>query len=177
MDRVSLAPRAKHSSSRQSASSKVAHVDDHTIVATQRGYVREVLARIEAFRQVPPEMLDELAGEFRAANAEAGEVLVKQGDIGDQLFVVDDGELEVSAVMNGRPTRLGKLSRGDVFVEFALVKRSPRTATVTAKTAVHLWTLSADNFTEWMNKSPGLAASVRDVMRRREMANALKALQ
>ncbi|MGE0600808.1 MAG: cyclic nucleotide-binding domain-containing protein [Dehalococcoidia bacterium] len=155
----------------------MAHVDDHTIVLSQRGYVREVLGRIEAFRQVPPEMLDDIAAEFRGASAQAGEVLVKQGDMGDQLFVVDEGELEVTAERGNRTIRLGKLSRGDVFGEFALVKRSPRTATVTALTPVRLWTLSAEAFNEWMNKSPRLAASVRDVMRRREMANALKALQ
>jgi cAMP-dependent protein kinase regulator len=155
----------------------VAHIDDETIVVTQQGYVREVLGRIEAFRQVPPEMLNELAAEFRGASAEAGEVLVKQGDLGDQLFVVDEGELEVSALVGSRTIRLAKLSRGDVFGEFALVKRSPRTATVTALTRVRLWTLSAEHFNGWMNKSPRLAASVRDVIRRREMSNALKALQ
>ncbi len=155
----------------------MSHFQDHTVVPAQRGYVREVLGRIDVFRQLPADLLDELAGEFRSAHADAGEVLVRQGDPGDQLFVVDEGDLEVTATVNGRTVPLGKLSRGDVFGEFALISGKPRTATVTAKTSVHLWTLSAESFQAWMARSPAMAAAVRDVMRRRAMANALKALQ
>lgn len=155
----------------------MSHYEDKTVVPSQRGYVREVLSRIDMFRQLPAELLEELAGEFRSAKAEPGEVLVRQGDPGDQLFVVDEGSLDVTAELNGRTVPLGRLTRGDVFGEFALISGKPRTATVTASTAAHLWTLSAASFQAWMNRSPAMAASVRGVMKRRAMANALKALQ
>lgn len=136
-----------------------------------------MLGRIEAFRGVPAALLDELASEFRPAQAGAGEVIVRQGDIGDQLFLVEEGDLEVSSEIGGRRKRLGALGPGDVFGEFALVSRSPRMATVTALSPVRLLTLSAAHFDEWMSRSPELATSMREVMRRREITNALKALQ
>jgi CPA2 family monovalent cation:H+ antiporter-2 len=152
-------------------------LEDHTIVPTRRGYIRQALERIEVFSAVPPELLDEVAAEFRSADAAAGEAVVKQDDPGDQLFVVEDGELEASAVINNRTVRLGHLKRGDFFGEFALLKGSKRTATVTALTPVRLWTLSAKSLSDLSAKSPALADNIRNVMRKRELANAFKALQ
>lgn len=155
----------------------MAGVEDHTIVPTRRGYIRQALERIEVFSSVSPELLDEVAAEFRSADAAAGEAVVRQDDPGDQLFVVEAGELEATAVINNRTVRLGQLKPGDFFGEFALLKGSKRTATVTALTPVRLWTLSAKSLNDLCAKSPALAANIRNVMRKRELANAFKALQ
>lgn len=151
--------------------------EDHTIVPTRRAYIRQALERIELFSQVAPELLDEVAGEFRFAEAPAGQAIVRQDDPGDQLFVVEDGDLEVTAVSGPRTIRLGRLGRGDFFGEFALLKGSKRTATVTALTPVKLWTLSAASLRQLTEKSPAIGEHIRNVMRKRELANALKALQ
>jgi CRP-like cAMP-binding protein len=152
-------------------------LEDHTIVPTRRGYIRQALERIEVFSAVPPELLDEVAAEFRYADAAAGEAIVKQDDPGDQLFVVEEGELEATAVIGPRTVKLGKIVRGDFFGEFAVLKNSKRTATVTALTPVKLWTLSAKSLNDLSVKSPALAENIRNVMRKRELANAFKALQ
>lgn len=152
-------------------------LEDHTIVPTRRGYIRQALERIEVFSAVSPELLDELAAEFRSADAAAGEAVVRQDDPGDQLFVVEDGQLEATAVIGNRTVKLGQLKAGDFFGEFALLKGSKRTATVTALTPVRLWTLSSKSLNDLCAKSPALASNIRNVMRKRELANAFKALQ
>jgi CPA2 family monovalent cation:H+ antiporter-2 len=152
-------------------------LEDHTIIPTRRGYIRQALERIEVFSSVSPELLDEVASEFRSADAAAGEAVVRQNDPGDQLFVIESGELEATAVIGARTVKLGQLKAGDFFGEFALLKGSKRTATVTALTPVRLWTLSAKSLNELCAKSPALAANIRNVMRKRELANAFKALQ
>jgi CRP-like cAMP-binding protein len=152
-------------------------LEDHTIVPTRRGQIRQALERMDLFRSVPPDMLDDVAAAFRSADVAAGEAVVKQNDPGEQMFVVEDGELEATAVINGRPAKLGRLKAGDFFGEFALLKGSKRTATVTALTPTRLWTLSAASFNDLCAKSPDLATNIRNVMRKRELANAFKALQ
>jgi len=152
-------------------------LEDHTIIPTRRGYIRQALEKIEVFSSVFPELLDDVAAEFRSADAAPGEAVVRQNDPGDQLFIVESGELEATAVIGNRTVKLGQLKPGDFFGEFALLKGSKRTATVTALTPVRLWTLSAKSLNELCAKSPALAANIRNVMRKRELANAFKALQ
>jgi len=62
----------------------------------------------------------------------AGDVLARQGEAGDSLFLVLDGVLDVS--VDGR--QLGDLGPGAVVGERAILESSPRTATLTALTTV-----------------------------------------
>jgi CRP-like cAMP-binding protein len=62
----------------------------------------------------------------------AGDVLARQGDPGDSLFLLLDGVLDVS--VDGKA--LGDLGPGAVVGERAILESSPRTATLTAVTAV-----------------------------------------
>lgn len=150
---------------------------DHTIVPTRRTYLRLTLDRMDLFKGVDPAMVDELSMQFRVVDVAEGDVVVRQGEMGDHLYVVDSGDLEVTATLNNRTSRLGELHRGDFFGEIALLKSTTRTATVTAKTAATLWTLSGDALDEWMARTPQLKERIREVMRKRELANALRALQ
>lgn len=96
-----------------------------------RGIPREV---IEHFRSVP--LFSKLSQKgirsvVSAANeldVKAGTVLVREGDLGRELYVIVDGEATVTR--GGR--RAGTLRTGDFFGEMAFLDHGPRTATVTA---------------------------------------------
>ena len=150
---------------------------DHTIVPTRRTYLRLTLDRMDLFQGIEPVLMDQLTLEFRVADIAAGEVVIRQGDVGDHLYVVDSGDLEVTGTMNNRTTKLGELHRGDFFGEIALLRGTRRGATITALTPATLWTLSGTSLNEWLEKTPALKDRMREVMWRRELANALKALQ
>ncbi|KAM9356418.1 cGMP-dependent protein kinase 2 [Pholidichthys leucotaenia] len=64
-----------------------------------------------------------------------GEDIIKEGSEGDSMYIVAGGELTVTQA--GRNLR--NLTSGDVFGELAILYNCKRTATVKAKTAVHLW--------------------------------------
>ena len=76
-----------------------------------------------------------------------GEKIVSQGDIGDTMFIIAEGVVEVfmsvSADENGEiktsSNTVAHLSDGDYFGEMALLKGEPRGATITAKTDVVLY--------------------------------------
>ena len=76
----------------------------------------------------------------RIRRLDTGDVLAKQGEPGDSLFLILDGVLDVS--VDGR--ELGELGPGAVVGEHAILQSSPRTATLTARTPVRVAEAPAD---------------------------------
>jgi ferredoxin-NADP reductase/CRP-like cAMP-binding protein len=62
-----------------------------------------------------------------------GEVVFREGDIGDQFFLILEGVAKVTKTKNGREKLVSRLSRGQYFGEMALVRDEPRPVTVTAE--------------------------------------------
>lgn len=139
--------------------------------------LRALLGRTVLFRDIPSSALDLTLQWFYPRDIAAGTVVIRQGDAGDELFLVETGQLEVRAVLGGQDVRLGRLGPGEVFGEVALLRRRSRTATVTTTTPARLWTLSREGFVAIVRAVPEIAHRLREIMRQRELANALRALQ
>jgi CRP-like cAMP-binding protein len=73
---------------------------------------------------------------------ENNEVIVREGDRGDSMFVVLYGEVEVSRLQGANKVVMARLSRGEFFGEMALIDNSPRSATVTAVTRTRVLPVS-----------------------------------
>jgi CRP-like cAMP-binding protein len=104
-------------------------------------------------------VLERLAGGVIRSSQAAGDVVIRAGDAGDRYFVVADGDLAVE--VDGRPAR--RLRRGDGFGEIAMIRAVPRTATVTATTAVTLLGIDREPFLAALTGQPRsrrLAASL-----------------
>jgi CRP-like cAMP-binding protein len=87
---------------------------------------------------------------------DAGGVVVAEGEVGDRFYVIESGEAEVT--VEGRMLR-GTLV-GDSFGEIALLRDVPRTATVTARTAMQLLALERLPFLEAVTRcAPGVRAA------------------
>jgi NADH dehydrogenase len=84
---------------------------------------------------------------LRREHFEAGEEIFHEGDRGDRLFVVLDGEVEVlqSAADRGEVAQR-RLGRGECFGEIALVSDRPRTATVRSVTPVNVLAVDREAF-------------------------------
>ncbi|KAL1263817.1 hypothetical protein QQF64_004172 [Cirrhinus molitorella] len=72
----------------------------------------------------------------------AGEIVIQQGDEGDNFYVIDQGEMDVY-VNSEWVTSIGE---GGSFGELALIYGTPRAATVRAKTNVKLWGIDRDSY-------------------------------
>ena len=83
----------------------------------------------------------------------AGHELVRQGDIGREMFVLVNGE--ATAKRNGR--KVATLGPGAAFGELSLLDRGPRTATVTADTDCTLLVMAAREFSGVLEDIPGIA--------------------
>jgi CRP-like cAMP-binding protein/di/tricarboxylate transporter len=112
--------------------------------------------------------LAKLLPEIEDARFAAGEILFREGDVGDALFVLRAGRVEVEA--GGGifgPVRLAELGAGDCLGELALLTGEPRNATVRALTAVDAWRLGKDRFEGLVAEHPELAlALIRSLVAR-----------
>ncbi len=114
----------------------------------------ELLRANAIFRPLADAALETLARALAPEQAAAGAEVVRQGEQGDRVYLVTAGELDVT--VDGRPG--GRLGRGDVFGEIALLRDVPRTATVRAVTDAELLTLGRDEFLSAVTGHPASAA-------------------
>jgi len=98
---------------------------------------------------------------------QAGTVIFKEGEEGDQMFIIQGGRVKVSRPIGGKEQLLAVLGKGDFFGEMALVTRERRTATVTALEAVRLLAFDREGFLNMINKNPKIALNVIDKLCRR----------
>jgi len=101
-----------------------------------------VISRTEVLGPLPDLCLVRLAAAARTRQVAAGDVVVREGDTGDDFFMVDSGELVVT--QQGHEVR--RLGPGDFFGEVALLHSIPRTATVVALTPGSLYSLDHEHF-------------------------------
>lgn len=77
-----------------------------------------------------------------------GNVVIKEGDEGDCMYVVESGILTCTKHFKGNaePTFLKEYNPGDGFGELALLYNAPRAATIKAKNEAVVWRLDRDTF-------------------------------
>jgi len=101
-----------------------------------------LLRRVAMFRALPPPEIEALARNLDPLHARAGELIIRQGDHGNQLYLVSDGS--VSVHRDGR--ELATLERGQIFGEIALLHSTTRMADVVAVTDTSLYSLAGEPF-------------------------------
>ena len=85
------------------------------------------------FAQLPTANIDALLGRFRRIAVKRGEIVVRQGDVGDYYYVIDRGRCTVTREVAGASVEPADLKGGDAFGEEALLADATRNATVTMK--------------------------------------------
>jgi cAMP-dependent protein kinase regulator len=95
-----------------------------------------LLAISPLFCVLSPEERTRLMKEVSFSTHEKTTNIVREGDPGDRMYVIISGEVEVTTEKEGMVVSLALLKSGDFFGEVAVITGRPRTATVTARTAV-----------------------------------------
>lgn len=86
-----------------------------------------------------------------------GEVICRQGEIGDRMYIIQAGQATVIREVDGTDIFLAELTAGDFFGEMSLFDRSPRSATVRAKGRARVLTLDKRTFLRGVHEDPSLA--------------------
>lgn len=86
-----------------------------------------------------------------------GDPIVRQGEKGSHMYVLQRGRVEVVQETDGREIRLGVLSQGDVFGEMAIFEHEVRSATIRALEDSRVLTVDRRTFLRRVQEDPSLA--------------------
>jgi len=108
-----------------------------------------------------------------------GDVIVRQGDLADCMYVVQSGEVEVVQATNGGEQRLAVLKSGDFFGEMAVFEKGTRSATVRAHGEARALKVDKKTLLRRIKEDPLLAVNLLQTMshRIRELNAQLASLQ
>jgi CRP/FNR family cyclic AMP-dependent transcriptional regulator len=138
----------------------------------------ELLGNVPLFSACSKRDLRRIAALVEEIDVPEGRVLMRQGEPGRECFVIADGQAKATVRGSGS----GSLGPGDVVGEMSLLDERPRSATVTAKTDMHLLVLSSRSFSALINQVPlvarrimaTLAGRVREAEARQPLAPHLR---
>lgn len=106
------------------------------------------------FQGIPDADLDRLLELSRVTAVAAGERIITEGEPGDAMYAILDGELEVTRRERGREIALATRGPGEFIGEISLLEDAPRTASARAVTPARLLVISRDAFRTLLSSSP-----------------------
>jgi CRP-like cAMP-binding protein/general stress protein 26 len=116
-------------------------------------YYRDLVYSI--FHDLPQDQVETVEGQLRTIEVPEGDVIVRQGAPADKFFIIVDGEVEVTREADGKTRSLGTLGRGQFFGEIAILRDTPRVATVRALKPTILFSMERDVFRSVVAQSMG----------------------
>jgi ATP-binding cassette subfamily B protein len=128
------------------------------------------LAAIPLLAGLEASAREALARRFVFMRYDAGEIVIREGEVGDRFFVVARGKVEAFVTVGQSEKRLAVLTDGDFFGEVALLFDAPRTASVRAVQPSSFLSLAKRDFEELLEAHP----EIRDAVERVSAARAKK---
>ncbi|MEO6398879.1 MAG: Crp/Fnr family transcriptional regulator [Tepidiformaceae bacterium] len=127
----------------------------------QDAYIRDLplLARL------PEADLQALASRGRVRRFAQGSAIFHEGDPGDALHVVVEGQVRITVLSGGgNEATVATVETGDCFGEFALLDGRPRSATATATRATRTFVVTRNDFVEWLSARPAAALALLETL-------------
>ena len=130
--------------------------------------IDDVLRNAPLFADLDDDDVASLRVHTTEVRVKRGEVLYREGDTGDQLFMIVRGKVKMGRTAeDGRESLLAVLGPGDTFGEVGLFDPGPRVATVTAVTEASMLCVDHDHLRSWLIGRPKVAeALLRQLARR-----------
>ncbi len=116
------------------------------VVVGEAVKICEFLRISYVFRHLSPNDLSNVSEKMTKRRHPAGVEIIRQGDEGDEFYLIGEGAVDVRVRTNGVDKHVADLGPGQFFGEAALITGEPRNATVVAKEEVLLYVLDKDTF-------------------------------
>jgi small-conductance mechanosensitive channel/CRP-like cAMP-binding protein len=124
---------------------------------------------LEIFRSLEQEESRRLASQMKRARFAEGEVILREGDEGDSLYVIENGSVRVMLARDtGLIEQVAQLGPGDFFGEMSLLTGSPRSATVVALKQTDCLTLHKPDLHTLLESRPQIAAEIAGIVSKRQ---------
>ncbi|XP_065569366.1 cAMP-dependent protein kinase type II regulatory subunit-like isoform X2 [Artemia franciscana] len=113
----------------------------------QRSRLADAVRNILLFRSLDPEQMQDVLDAMFEKTVSAGEYVIKQGDDGDNFYVIESGLYNIYVADNdGQPKLVGNYDNVGSFGELALMYNMPRAATIQAVSSGLLWAMDRPTF-------------------------------
>jgi MFS family permease len=123
--------------------------------------VRMFARKVPVLSGLSHAVLEDLASRMTLEKVPDGTAVVSQGEVGDRLYIVKEGEAEVVAQgQDGKEKELATLSKNHYFGEIALLRDVPRTATVRTRSPMELYSLEREDFQKLLERSEKLKSAM-----------------
>ena len=125
------------------------------VFTIDKGSWLKKMAKSPTFKNLPPANIEQLLDKLEPVKVQAGEVIIRQGDVGDYFYMIDKGDALVNRQAGDEEEEsieLAELTEGNSFGEAALISDKPRNATISMMTDGILLRLSKDDFLTLLNE-------------------------
>jgi len=122
------------------------------------------------FQGLDDAQLAHVVARFEPVRYDAGELIISEGERGDDFFIVYEGKVRVTRLVRNKERQLDLLGPGDYFGEEALLFDRPRSASVTSIVHVVLLRLQRDQFFEILQEFPSIRMNLSATAESRHLA-------
>jgi D-lactate dehydrogenase len=121
-------------------------------------YLLDLLKRVKCFSVLDEETLDLLRKKMRLEVFEPGDVLCREGEAGDKMFLIEFGEVAVQkSGENDLPVEVNVIRAGEITGVMSLFREGVRSATLRARTPTQAWVLDYSTFQTLIDQHSALA--------------------
>lgn len=137
----------------------------HALQQEMQIYMKiKLISNIPIFCGCPHECLKDISTHLEQIYSSPGDMIIKIGDIGEEMFVIAHGVVDV-ILESGE--RVASLRDGQIFGEIALLKEVTRTANIQSQSYCDLYKLTKKNFNEIIKRYPRLLENIKNTTQRR----------
>jgi len=122
-----------------------------------------ILKSIDLFSKIPESDLLILAMEFETVRFKANTVVMTQGDMGDSMYILVSGEVNVDVDTQ----RVATLKDKNIFGELAIFDPEPRSATITTTKDTVLFTIKSDVMYDLISRYPNVSRGIIKILSKR----------
>jgi putative ABC transport system ATP-binding protein len=128
----------------------------------------EFLKKSDVFKTLTPQSLTQVADHMFVEELAAGQVVIRQGDVGDRFYLIGEGTVDVSVADTSGERTVATLREGAFFGEAALLTGEPRNATVTATSDLTAYVLGQEHFKNALAASDTFEEELRKALFNRQ---------
>lgn len=129
----------------------------------------ELLRGLDLFKSFTPAELTNTAERMKRRKYSPGETIIREGEAGDEFYVIARGEVDVLRRGDGRADpKVAVIDKGDFFGEQALITEAPRNATCIAKSEVEVYALAKEDFRRAFETSPSFRQQLQSIYFQRQ---------
>ena len=120
--------------------------------------------RVDLFKNLSPGDIKQVAALAQEESFSDGGTLMREGEIGDVMFVIVSGEVQVLMSQGQKDVEIARRKAGEFVGEMALISKEPRSATITAVGDVHALCIDQKSFESLLRDRPDASLAVIQVL-------------